>query len=67
MAIVKGIKRQYIYLCLIIELYKAIRKFVIFPLIVNKLGKDFFNEDLNIDTFSSLFPDSSVEEQVLPE
>ncbi len=35
--------------------------------IFNKPAKDFFNEDLNIETFSSLFPDSSEEVEVLPE
>ncbi len=34
--------------------------------IYNKPAKDFFNVDLNIDTFSSLFPDSSKEESILP-
>lgn len=35
--------------------------------IYNKPARDFFNEDLNVDTFSSLFPDSSDEAEVLPE
>ncbi len=35
--------------------------------IFNKPAKDFFNEDLNIEIFSSLFQDSSEEVEVLPE
>jgi len=35
--------------------------------IFNKPAKDFFNDDLNIDTFASFFPDSHDEVDVLPE
>jgi hypothetical protein len=35
--------------------------------IFNKPAKDFFNEDLNIETFSNLFPDSHDEVEILPE
>ncbi|MGC4036045.1 MAG: SIR2 family protein [Chitinophagaceae bacterium] len=35
--------------------------------IINKKAKDFFNQDLNIDFFASLFPDGSAEVSVLPE
>lgn len=35
--------------------------------LLNKRAKDFFNENLNVDFFASLFPDSSEEAGVLPE
>jgi hypothetical protein len=35
--------------------------------VFNKPAKDFFNDDLNIQTFSSQFPDSHEEAEVLPE